>query len=185
MSLIIFTAVMERKRITALWDSKDDRHPWIKLVKSNDPTVLQTLTRIAVDVYNDSKNFILAAWSWPSRSLAGLHAEQQLKMYGKEEEGNISPCQPTSAELHYRDPMHYAEMLNILGKSEKGDLAKEIKESICFSVQIHGSVDMKQQDKKFIFLRFNSVEDPLQIETMARRFKKQEQATRGSCLFRN
>lgn len=158
-------AAMERKRITALWDSKDDRHPWIKLVKSNDPTVLQTLTRMAVDVYNDSKNLTLAAWSWPSRSLAGLHAEQQLKMYGKEEEGNFSLCQPTSAELHYRDPMHYAEMLNILGKSEKGDLAKEIKESICFSVQMDGSVDMKQQDKKFIFLRFNSVEDPLQIET--------------------
>ena len=95
----------------------------------------------------------------------GLHAEQQLKMYGQEEEGNFSPYQPSAAELHYRDPMHYAEMLNILGKSERGDLAREIKESICFSVQMDGSVDMKQQDKKFIFLRLNSMEDPLQIET--------------------
>ena len=158
-------AAVDKKRITALWNSKDDRHPWIKVVKSNDPTVLQTLTRMAVDVYNDSKNLTLAAWSWPSRSLAGLHAEQQLKMYGQEEEGNFSPYQPSAAELHYRDPMHYAEMLNILGKSERGDLAREIKESICFSVQMDGSVDMRQQDKKFIFLRFNSMEDPIQIET--------------------
>ncbi len=26
-----YAAAMERKRITALWNSKDDRHPWIKL----------------------------------------------------------------------------------------------------------------------------------------------------------
>ncbi len=77
---------------------------------------------MAVDVYNDSKNLKLAAWSWPSRSLAGLHAEQQLKLYGQEETGSFSPFQPTSAELHYRDPVHYAEMLNILGKSEKAPL---------------------------------------------------------------
>ena len=158
-------AAMERKKMAALWSSKDDRHPWMKVVKSSDPTVLQTLTHMAVNVYNDSKNLTLAAWSWPSRSLADLHAKQQLKSYGEGEAGNFSPFQPTPAEVHYRDPMHYAEMLNILGKSEKDDLAKEIKESICFSVQMDGSVDMKQQDKKFIFLRFNSVEDPLQIET--------------------
>ena len=158
-------AAVERKRVTTLWNLKDDRHPWIKLLKSTDSTVLQTLTRMAVDVYNDSKNLTLAAWSWPSRSLAGLHAEQQLKMYGQEEAVKFSPYKPTSAELHYRDPMHYAEMLNILAKSEKDVLAREIKESICFSIQMDGSVDTKQQDKKFIFFRLNSMADPLQIET--------------------
>ncbi len=99
-------AAMETKRMAALWSSKDDRHPLMKVVQSSDPTVLQTLTHVAVNVYNDSKNFTLAAWSWPSRSLADLHSKQLLKSYGKGEAGNFSPFQPTSAEVHYRDQMH-------------------------------------------------------------------------------
>eukprot|EP00794_Sanderia_malayensis_P002077 gene2077-2354_t len=99
---------------------------------------------MAEAVYNDSKNLTLAAWSWPSKYLAGLHAEQQLKMYGQAEAVNFSPCQPSSAQFHYRDPMHYAEMLNILGKSEKYALGGEVKDSIYFSVQMDGSVNTKQ-----------------------------------------
>ena len=76
---------------------------------------------MAVDVYNDSKTLTLAAWSWPSRSVADLHAEQQLMRYGQQEAAAVpfSYCLPAAAELHYRDLMHYAEMLDILGKSEK------------------------------------------------------------------
>ena len=38
---------------------------------------MKTLTEMAVEVYNDSKSLTLAAWSWPGRSLANLHAQQQ------------------------------------------------------------------------------------------------------------
>ena len=68
---------MERKRIEALWGSRDERHPWIKVLKATNPVVVRTLIKLAVDAYHDSKNLTLAAWSWPGRSLAAMHAEQQ------------------------------------------------------------------------------------------------------------
>ena len=36
---------------------------------------------------------------------------------------------------------------------------------ICFAAQMDGSVDTRQQDKKFIFVRFNTPEDPLSVTT--------------------
>ena len=96
----------------------------------------------------------LAAWSWPGRSLAALHAEQQCNEYCHEETKTFTSCKPSPAEIHYRDPSHYAEMLDIIGKGEREYLAKDLKDCICFAIQMDVSVDSKQQDKKYIFVRF-------------------------------
>ena len=90
---------------------------------------------MAIDVYNDSKLLTLAAWSWPSRSLSHLHAEQQLKIHSDGDRFvEFTEFTPSSAELHYRDPTHYAEMLNILGKEERVKLQHEIKKTLCVLV---------------------------------------------------
>ena len=65
-------AAMEREKLEQQWKSKDSNHPWLKTMKSNDPSIINTLVHMAVDVYNDSKLLTLAAWSWPSRSLANM-----------------------------------------------------------------------------------------------------------------
>ena len=69
-------AAQEQKKLSKLWNAKDKRHPFINLTTRSSPTVLKTLTEMAVEVYNDSKSLTLSAWSWPSRSLANLHAQQ-------------------------------------------------------------------------------------------------------------
>ena len=72
---------------------------------------------MAIEAYNGSKSLTLSAWSWPSRSLANLHAQQQFKsLVDSDNMQSVTPFKPSAEELHYRDPMHYAEMLEIIGE---------------------------------------------------------------------
>ncbi|CAB4001643.1 Hypothetical predicted protein [Paramuricea clavata] len=169
-------AAQEKKQLSKLWNAKDKRHPFINLATKSDPTVLKTLTEMAVEVYNDSKSLTLAAWSWPGRSLANLHAQQQFRsLTDSDNVQSFTPFKPSGEELHYRDPMHYAEMLEIIGDTERKHLREELQNCICFAAQMDGSVDARQQDKKFIFVRFNTPEDPLSIKT---RFASARESTK-------
>ena len=113
------------------WATKDKSHPWVRTLQSNDPAVVRSLIHMAVDVYNDSKLLTPAAWSWPSRSLAQLHAEEQFKTYS-EPEAASSRFQPSPTDLHYCDPVHYAEMLHIVATIEKEKLEKRFEELLPF-----------------------------------------------------
>ena len=75
------------------------------------------------------------------------------------------PFAPTSAELHYKDQLVYKEMLSILAQLETEKLQAELKDAIKFSSQIDGSVDFMQHDNKFVFIRFNSPAEPIEVKT--------------------
>ena len=51
----------------------------------------------------------------------------------------------------------------------EGDIEKKVKRRIAklpsLCVQVDGSVDTKQQDKKFVFVRYNDRNFPLSIQT--------------------
>jgi hypothetical protein len=154
------------KKLSTQWSNNSVNHPWLRTLKSNDPNVIQTLIHMAVDVYNDSKLLTPAASSWPSRSLAQLHADTQFKIYGNTDgDAAFSQFQPTAVDLHYRDPVHYAEILHIEGDMEREKLKEELQNCLRFAVQVDGSVDTKQQDKKFVFVRYNDKSSPLSIQT--------------------
>ena len=98
-------AVLEHKKLLALWNEQDEDHPWIRTLRTNNPQVVRTLVDLAVSVHNDSKLLTAAAWSWPSRSLANLHAERQYKVY-EQHDAKFSNFCPFRVQLHSRDPMH-------------------------------------------------------------------------------
>ena len=52
-------------------------------------------------------------------------------------------------------------MLHIIGGIEREKLKKDLQSCLRFSVQIDGSVDGKQQDKKFMFVRSSKKDDVL------------------------
>ena len=56
-------------------------------------------------------------------------------------------------------------MLHIQGDRERQKLNEELRTCLRFAVQVDGSVDTKQQDKKFVLVCFNSEENPLSIQT--------------------
>ena len=75
------------------------------------------------------------------------------------------PLAPRSADLHHKDPLVYKEMLTILAELEAEKLQTELKDAIKFSSQIDGSVDFMQHDNKFVFIRFNSPAEPIEVKT--------------------
>ena len=178
-------AAVKLKTLSNQWATKAPYHPWLRTLQNHDPSIVRTLTHMAVDVYNDSKLLTSAVWSWPSRSLSQLHAEEQFIKYTNDSpEGGIkfSEFQSQAIQLHYRDPGHYAEMLHIQGDLERQKLNEELRTCLRFAVQVDGSVDTKQQDKKFVLVRFNSEENPLSIQTRFVSVKQVEKHGAGGLL---
>eukprot|EP00795_Rhopilema_esculentum_P005545 gene5545-biopygen530 len=57
---------------------------------------------------------------------------------------------PTNAELHYRDPMCYRDMLSSVQAIELQKVKKMILECIVYSIQTDGSVSKHMRDHKFV-----------------------------------
>jgi hypothetical protein len=56
-------------------------------------------------------------------------------------------------------------MLTTIAELEKVKLKDEVNTAIKFSTQIYGSVDTMQRENKFLFLKYNSPDNPLEIKT--------------------
>ena len=139
------------------------KSPLVTDLKSNDPNVIQTLNHMAVNVYNDSKLL-------PQLHGLGHHDLwpnfTQFKIYGNnDEEAAFSQFKPVAVDLHYRDPVDYAEMLHIEADIERKKLKEELQNCLRSAVQVDGSVDTKQQDKKFVFVRYHDRNFPISIQT--------------------
>ena len=57
------------------------------------------------------------------------------------------------------------KILFLLNQLRRKNLKKELENCICFAAQMDGFVDARQEDKKFIFFRYNTPEDPLSVKT--------------------
>ena len=159
-------AAVDAKKFKELWENQTLSHPWLRILQKQGQFTVQNLIKLAMDVYNDSKQLTLSAWSWPSRSLAAAHAEQQiLSLKENGIDAPFLPFEPKSKELHYRDPLIYKEMLTIIAELENEKLKAELQDAIKFSSQIDGSVDSMQHDNKFMFIRINSPTEPIEVKT--------------------
>ncbi|KAE9524081.1 hypothetical protein AGLY_015446 [Aphis glycines] len=97
----------------------------------------------------------LFANSWPSRSLSKIHSNAQIATYHEHGlDSNFVSFNPSKAVLHYKDPNIYRGKLDIIAEIVMKSVSEELKKSICFSIQIDGSVDKYSVDNKFITARY-------------------------------
>ena len=137
-----------------LWASQSDSHSWAAVMKKYKENLISNLIRIAVDVYNDSMIKTLSAWSWPSRSLAQQHAQNQVAYY--RDYGLDCPFahfEYTDGSLRYKNPTHYSEMLEIVASLEQERVTTLLKQADCFSLQVDISVDKYSVESLFITAR--------------------------------
>ena len=118
-------------------------HPWVRMIEKHKKETLEFLLRLAVDVHNDCRAETLSSRSWPSRSLSFVHSNNLMRVFQSE-------GWDADFVFHYRDPVTYAEMRNIVVKFEMEKVAAELKKCICYSLQMDGSSDRQQIDSKFI-----------------------------------
>ena len=75
---------MDAKKYKELWENHELNHLLIRVLKKHEQATVENITKLAIDVYNDSK---LSAWSWPARAFATAHAHQlitKIQTYTKE-----------------------------------------------------------------------------------------------------
>ena len=154
---LVSRAHEEAKRLKThdeLWKNKSSEHPWIRMFSKCQKNTLEFLLRLAVDTYNDCRAETLSARSWPSRSLSHEHSNNLVNIFESKGWDADFVAFETSSFYHYRDPVTYAEMRNIVTKLQMEKAATELKKCLCYSVQIDGSADRQQIDSKFITARF-------------------------------
>lgn len=138
-----------------LWIAQSDRHPWVKILKQHNVQLVSTLIRLAVDVHNDSVTKTLSAWSWPSRSLAQMHADNQIMQYTDHGlECDFVPFNPPQSSLLYRNPDRYSEMLSFVSRHELNKLIEALRAADCIALQIDKSVDKYNVDSIFVTARY-------------------------------
>jgi hypothetical protein len=70
----IHSAAKKREQLDVHWEKGSDKHPWLKVLKSHNASVVTFLVRLAFDVYNDSLYETLSAYSWLASSLTTMAA---------------------------------------------------------------------------------------------------------------
>ena len=126
-------AAVDAKKFKELWENQTLSHPWLRILQRQHQFTVQNLIKLAINVYNDSKQLTLSAWSWPSRSLAAAPAEQQiLSLKESGIDAPFLPFEPNSKDLHYRDPLIYKVMLTIIAELENEKLKAELQDAIKF-----------------------------------------------------
>lgn len=151
----VHAAAERAQTMKIAWDSQNDSHPWVRILKSHKLEVVQVLIRLAVDVHNDSQVKTLSAWSWPSRYLAQRHAENQISQYVDHgQESEFVPFKPKAASLPYVSPQIYSEMLSIVADIELENLSDKLSKCDCFSIQLDKSVDKYNVQSLFGTVRF-------------------------------
>ena len=103
------------------------------------------MIKLSIDVYNDSLYETLTAHNWPARSLAQLH----VATVSRDMDVPFVSYSPSASDLHYRDPLVYREMLEVVGDMQKQSLREELKSAIAFAIQLDGSADRRMVDNKF------------------------------------
>ena len=137
------------------WANMSDSHPWVRILSKTNSETRKFLVCLAIDVVNDSLVETLSARSWPSRSMSMEYANNMLDKFETNgwDTADIS-FNPPASMFHYRSPIIYAEMLEVIADLQKKQVGKTLSKSLCFSVKIDGSMDRQQQDSKFVTARY-------------------------------
>ena len=136
------------------WASMSNHHPWARILNKTNWDTKRFLVCLAIDVYYDSLVETLSARSWPSRSLSSVYANNMLEKF--EEKGwdtADTSFNPSTSMCHYRSPIIYAEMLEVIADIQRRNVFVVLHDSLCYSVQIDWSMDKQQQDCKFVTAR--------------------------------
>ena len=128
----VHAAVLEHKEAEEHFARQSDKHPWLHCWKKHRSEKVNFLIGLCVDVYNDSMYETLAANSCPARSLAQLHAAA----VSRDMDAPFVPFKPTSDQLHYRTPVFYHQMLEVVASLEMERVRMFGKDCLAYSVII-------------------------------------------------
>ena len=105
-------AAMDAKSRHDNFKEQSLNHPWLNILKKHNADELPKLIRLALDVYNDTLCETTSGYSWPSRSLTSIRAEQIVSHLQENWSAKIPEFKPTGLDMHYRSTKVHYEMLD-------------------------------------------------------------------------
>jgi hypothetical protein len=66
----------------------------------------------------------------------------------------LQPFTSPASVFHYRDPVTYRDILDVIASFELQKLKSKVFSSLCYCIQIDGSLDTQQTDNKFVCIRY-------------------------------
>jgi hypothetical protein len=152
----VHAAALRAEKAKKEWEAQSEKHPWVKSMKKHNADVINVLTRLAIDIHNDSMVKTLSAWSWPSRSLAQVHVDNLIARFSEHGLGTeFMPFKMNDSSCAlYRNPDIYKEMLTIISSEQLKSVTESIKTSDCFAIQADKSVDKYNSESLYVTARY-------------------------------
>ena len=136
-------AALKVKRRSELADVNPMSSPIISGLRNMEKSMFKKISLFMLDVYNDAQRGTLSAWSWPSRVLTRLKAEN-MKI------DEFSPFSPTSEQIQYLNPTQHREFLSCIASVGRKGVSRELQNALAVSLHVDGSVDRQQIDNKHV-----------------------------------
>lgn len=146
-------AALDAKSLHDNFVQQSYKHPWLNMLKKHRTHELIKLIRLAMDVYNDTLCETASGYSWPSRSLTSIRAEEIINILQQDWGSDLPEFKPTGMDIHYRSTDVYYEMLDCIAEEFKKNMISELSSCDGFGIQIDGSSDRQQLGIKFITAR--------------------------------
>ena len=147
-------AALKAKRRSDLWSSELTSIPLLAGIRRMETDVFLKVSAYMLDVYNDAQRRTLSAWSWPSRVLTRLKADE-VKI------DNFSSFVPSSNQIQYLNPVQHREFLACIAIVGQKQVKREITEALAVSLRVDGSVDRQQIDSKHVCAQIVTTEGHL------------------------
>lgn len=102
--------------------------PLNKLILKQNKDLVLKISKLIVNVFNDSKRGTLSAWSWPSREVVSLICSQL------DPENPFQPYNPKEGDLQYINPGTHTDLLRHIVQADILNLKSKLKSCIAISL---------------------------------------------------
>ena len=147
-------AAIEAKCRCDMWSIEPTSVPLLVGLKRMEADLFLKVSAYMLDAYNDAQRGTISAWSWPSRVLTRLKADE-VRI------DSFTPFVPTADQIQYLNPVQQREFLSCIAAVGRKQTTKELSEALTVSLRFDGSVDRQQIDSKHVCAQIVTAEGDL------------------------
>lgn len=147
------------KRISSLNIEEQECAPMDIAVSRANIKMVNYVSKLMIQVFNDGKRLNLSAWSWPSRFVAG----ETSYSFESRPENQMKSIISNGLNLQYVNPPGHLELMTAIVSSHRQEFLKKIENCRTISLRVDGSVDLNQIDKIYVMGKLINLDGTLEL----------------------
>lgn len=135
---------VKAQRLETIHSDEEEEAPMNVFINKANKFLIDHVSKLMIQVFNDAKRLNLSAYSWPSRYVVG----EASSSYDSQNQSSsiIAP----NINLQYVNPPGHLEIMTSIVNSHRNEFTKKLNECLAISLRIDGSVDLTQIDKIYV-----------------------------------